>query len=108
MRDFHIYKNLDGTESKDFIRFANEIEERINTDEEIISIAKSNNKQLFERLKSVMKDNDNAEYIGRIVLGLEKDTPRYHYLKNVKYNGKEYDVEIDTIWREFSFIEIKQ
>lgn len=37
---------------------------------------------------------------------LKKEIPRYSYVKNLEYDGKKYEAEIDELLRVFYLVEI--
>lgn len=79
----------------------NNLEKRINEDLEIIEKAKEANKALFTKLQEMAANPDNAEYVGAMILGQISRTPRYSYIKNIEFNGRLYDAEIDSLSRSF-------
>ena len=94
------------SESINFRKFAKEIENRINSDQNILKSAEEVNNEFFEKLKKLTEDESNTLYSGASAIEFLNDTPRYEYIKNLEDNGKKYEAEIDLLGRRFHFIEI--
>lgn len=105
-KEFRIYAGEHDNNSLSFKNFLNEIEKRINEDAEIIESAKKVNREFTEKAAEILADPDNAEYAAGMLERLKKEIPRYSYVKNLEYNGKKYDVEIDQLLRVFYLVEI--
>ena len=83
--------------------FLREIEERINSDTELIESIKRNNVLFSEKIKHIVK-KAKPEYYGAAVVAAMQKTPRYSYIKNLEYDGKLYDAEIDALSRTFVLV----
>lgn len=94
------------SESVNFHNFAKEIEDRINSDQNILEAAEEANNEFFGKLKKLTEDEENALYAGSSVIEFLNDTPRFEYIKNLEHNGKKYEAEIDLLSRRFHFVEI--
>lgn len=105
-KEFRIYAGEHDNNSLSFKNFLNEIEKRINEDAEIIESAKKVNREFTEKAAVILADPDNAEYAAGMLEKIKREIPRYSYKKNVEYNGKKYDVEIDQLLRVFYLVEI--
>lgn len=99
------YRGYD-SESVNFRKFAREIEERINSDPDILTAAEEANNDFFGKIKKLTEDEANALYSGSSVIEFLADTPRFEYIKNLEHNGKKYEAEIDLLGRRFHFVEI--
>ena len=106
MREYKIYYDDTGKDTLAFRKFAKEIENRINSNDEILAAAKKVNIEFSEKVKEILSDGENAIYAGSMINGLITKTPKYRYIKNVSFNGTCYDVEINLLNREFTFCEI--
>ncbi len=105
-REFKIYAGEHANNSIAFKNFLNEIEKDINADFEVIESAKKVNREFTEKAAEILADPDNAEYAAGMLEKIKREIPRYSYKKNVEYNGKKYDVEIDQLLRVFYLVEI--
>lgn len=105
-REFRIYAGEHENNSLSFKNFLNEIEKRINDDVEIIESTKKVNRQFTEKAAEILSDPENAEHAAGMLERLKKEIPRYSYIKNLEYNGKEYEAEIDQLLRVFYLVEI--
>lgn len=105
MREYKIYAEMDGSESLNFKKFIKEIEERINNDSELMERTRKINRDFAEKMKEMLQNDDNAEYIGAMTLRVIWEQPRYSYIKKLNYNGKEYEAEIDHLSRRFNLQE---
>lgn len=83
--------------------FLREIEERINSDTELIESIKKNNVLFSEKIKHIVEEA-KPEYYGTAVVAAMQKTPRYSYIKNLEYDGKLYDAEIDALSRTFVLV----
>ena len=105
-KEFKIYAGEHANNSRGFKNFLSQIEKDINADAEIIESAKKINKEFTEKAAKILADPDNAEYAAGMSGRLKKEVPRYSYIKNLEYNGKKYDAEIDQLLRVFYLVEI--
>ena len=105
-KEFKIYAGEHANNSRGFKNFLSQIENDINADAEIIESAKKINKEFTEKASKILADPDNAEYAAGMIEKIKRAIPRYSYKKNVEYNGKKYDVEIDQLLRVFYLVEI--
>ena len=104
-KEFKIYAGAHNN-SQEFKNFLKEIEKSINEDIEIIESAKKANREFTEKASKILSDPENAEYAAGMLERLKKEIPRYSYIKNLEYNGKEYEAEIDQLLRVFYLVEI--
>lgn len=95
------------SDSLSFKRFVKEIEETINSNDEIVLRSKECNRKFLEELRTEMESTE-PEYVGTAVLDLIHKTPRYSYIKNLEFNGKKYEAEIDGLGRTFRLLEIEE
>ena len=105
-KEFRIYAGEHTNNSRGFKNLLSQIEKDINADAEIIESAKKINKEFTEKAAKILADPDNAEYAAGMIEKIKRAIPRYSYKKNVEYNGKKYDVEIDQLLRVFYLVEI--
>ena len=105
MKEYKIYYDGTGNTSINFMKFAKEIENQINSDHEIIERAKAANNDLHNKIIEIIFETDHI-YTGAIIQKILDQAPRYRYIKHLEYNGKEYEAEIDLLRREFTLIEI--
>lgn len=105
-KEFKIYPGEHTNNSLEFKKFLRDVEKSINEDIEIIESAKKVNREFTEKASKILSDPENAEYAAGMLERLKKEIPRYSYKKNVEYNGKEYEVEIDELLRVFYLVEI--
>lgn len=105
-REFKIYGEKGETDTVNFRKFIREIENRINADSEIIERAKKCNIDFAKSLRGILADSVDDLFIGSMVAGLQLGCKRYSYLKNLNFDGKEYEAEIDELARSFRLIEI--
>lgn len=103
----YIWGEVSSSDSLSFNRFVKEIEETINSDDEIVLRSKECNRRFLEELHKIT-ESTKPEYVGSAVLGLIHKTPRYSYIKNLEFNGKKYEAEIDALGRVFRLLEIKE
>lgn len=107
MREFRICGEI-GTnpDTVNFKKFMNEVEERINSDLEIIERAKKCNIEFAQSVKRILEDSENDIFIGSMIAGMQSKIHRYSYIKHLEFNGKEYEAEIDGLERKFYLHEI--
>ena len=105
-KEFKIYAGDHTNNSRGFKNFLSQIEKDINADAEIIESAKKVNREFTEKAAKILVDPENAEYAAGMIEKIKREVPRYSYKKNVEYNGKKYDVEIDQLLRVFYLVEI--
>lgn len=91
--------------SANFEKFAMEIQEEINSDKEILERADKCNENFFIRIKKEIGKYNSYKNMGVIVAEIQRDTPRYMYIKHREHNGKKYLVDIDLLERNFSIVE---
>ncbi len=102
----YIFGEVSSSDSLSFKRFVKEIEETMNSDDEIVLRSKECNRKFLEELHAVT-ESTKPEYIGSAVLGLIHKTSRYSYIKNLEFNGKNYEAEIDELARIFRLLEVE-
>lgn len=83
-----------------------EVEEKINSDQEIIERSKKCNLDFTQKLKEILENSENELFIGSMVAGLQEKTPRYSFLKNLELDGKKYEAQIDELERKFYLFEV--
>ena len=105
-KEFKIYAGEHTNNSLEFKKFLRDIEKSINEDSEIIESAKKINREFTEKAAKILADPGNAEYAAGMIEKIKRAIPRYSYKKNVEFNGKKYDVEIDQLLRVFYLVEI--
>lgn len=105
-KDFKIYAGEHTNNSLEFKKFLRDIEKSINEDSEIIESAKKINREFTQKAAKILADPGNEEYAAGMIEKIKREVPRYSYKKNVEYNGKKYDVEIDQLLRVFYLVEI--
>lgn len=103
----YILGKVSSSDSLNFKRFVKEIEETINSDDEIVLCSKECNRKFLEELHKIT-ESTKPEYVGSAVLGLIHKTPRYSYIKNFEFNGKKYEAEIDGLGRTFRLLEVEE
>lgn len=103
----YIFGEVSDSDPLSFKKFVKEIEETINSDSEIVSRSKECNRKFLEEL-SALTESTKSEYVGSAVLGLIYKTPRYSYIKNLEFNGKKYEAEIDGLGRTFRLLEVEE
>ena len=94
-----------GQGTANFEKFAMEIQEEINSDKEILERADNCNENFANRIKEKLDKYKSYKDMGVIVSEIQRDTPRYIYIKHREYNGKKYLVDIDLLERNFSIVE---
>lgn len=105
MREYKIYPWYSGDAPAEK-KFIAELAERINSDTEIIERSKECNRKFFEQVKEVIDNPENELFAATMINGIKAKTPRYSYLKNIEFDGKSYEVEIDELDRTFRLMEI--
>lgn len=106
-REFKIHGEIgENPDTVNFRKFMKEIEDRINADSEIIERAKKCNINFAESLREILADSENDNFIGSMVAGLRLGCKRYSYIKNLTFDGNEYEAEIDELERSFRLIEV--
>lgn len=103
----YIYGDVLSSDSLSFKKFVEEVEEIINSDDEIVERSKECNQKFQEELLAIT-ESTKPEYVGSAVLGLIHKTPRYSYIKNLEFNGKNYEAEIDELARTFRLLEVEE
>lgn len=102
MKSFKIYAELGSNpDTENFKEFMKSVENRINNDPEIIARAKAGNVEFAKKLSEILANEENAEFVGGMIAGLQKKHPRYSYLKGLEFDGREYEAEIDELERKF-------
>lgn len=94
-----------GQGTANFEKFAMEIQEEINSDKEILERADNCNENFANRIKEKLDKYKSYKDMGNIVAKIQRDTPRYMYIKHREHNGKKYLVDIDLLERNFSIVE---
>ena len=107
-KEFRIYAGEHANNSIAFKNFLSQIEKDINADAEIIESAKKVNREFTEKAAAILADPENAEFAAGMLEKIKREIPRYSYIKNLEYNGKKYEVEveIDELLRVFYLVEI--
>lgn len=102
MKSFKIYAELGSNpDTEDFKEFMKSVESRINSDPEIIARAKAGNVEFAKKLKDILANEENSEFIGGMIAELQKKHPKYSYIKGLEFDGREYEAEIDELERKF-------
>lgn len=91
--------------SLNFKNFMKQIGERINGDQEILDSTRQANIKFYDVLKAQLENVEKVN-IAFSIAHLMTHTPQYRYYKNIEFNNKKYDIEIDIINRTFCAIEI--
>lgn len=105
-KEFRIYAGEHENNSIAFKNFLSQIEKDINADAEIIGSAKKVNREFAEKATEILADPENAEFAAGMIEKIKREIPRYSYKKNIEYDGKKYDAEIDQLLRVFYLVEI--
>lgn len=105
-KEFRIYAGEHTNNSLEFKKILRDIEKSINEDSEIIESAKKVNREFTEKAAEILADPENAEFSAGMIEKIKREIPRYSYKKNIEYNGKRYDAEIDQLLRVFYLVEI--
>lgn len=107
MREFKIYGCIgENPDTLKFRKFMKEVEEKINSDQEIIERSKKCNLDFTQKLKEILEDSENEFFIGSMVAGLQERKQRYSFLKNLEFDGKKYEAQIDELERKFYLFEV--
>jgi tRNA uridine 5-carbamoylmethylation protein Kti12 len=101
MREFKITGIITDDNSRGFVDFMKSVERQINKDDEIIQRSEKVNLEFSEKITSALQDDENRRFLGSMIAAIQAKTPRYSYIKHLKYNGKEYIAEIDELERTF-------
>lgn len=94
-----------GQGSESLKKFALDIQEEINSYQEILDRADKCNEDFANRIKEKLDKYKSYKDMGIIVSEIQSSVPRYMYLKNKEHNGKKYLVDIDLLERNFSIVE---
>lgn len=94
----------ENSDSLNFNKFMREVAERINNDSELIEEAKECNKRFFEKMQEITSKPQNAEFSGNQIYKILGSTPRYSFIKNLKYEDATYDAQIDLLTWTFVLI----
>ena len=94
-----------GQGSESFRKFALDIQEEINGDQGILDRVDKCNEDFANRIKEKLDKYKSYKDMGIIVSEIQRNTPRYIYLKHREYNGKKYLIDIDLLERNFSIVE---
>lgn len=79
-------------------KFKRSIADLVNSDQELIRSGERANAAFAAAAKSLV-DSESPCLAGRLLDAAHK-IPRYSYIKNLTYNGKNYEAEIDALlWR---------
>ena len=105
-KEFKIYAGEHTNNARAFKNFLSQIEKDINEDAEIIESAKKVNREFTKKAAEILADPDNAEFAAGMIEKIKREIPRFSYKKNIAYNGKRYDAEIDQLLRVFYLVEI--
>ena len=109
MKSFKIYAELGSNpDTYNFREFMKSVENRINNDPEIIARAKAGNVELAKKLSEILANEENAEFIGGMIAGLQKEYPRYSFIKGLEFNGRKYEAEIDELERKFYLHDVSE
>lgn len=103
----YIYGEVSNSDSSSLRKFVREVEEEINNNSEIVERSKEYNRKFLEKLHTETESTE-PEYVGTAVLDLIHKTPRYSYIKNLEFNGKKYEAEIDALARVFRLLEVEE
>lgn len=107
MREYKIYGEVrENPDTLSFNKFMREVAERINNDRELIERTIKINIEFAKKVKAIFENQENEIYVGSIIAELEFENHRYSYIKHLKFNGKEYEAEIDHLERKFYLIEL--
>jgi cob(I)alamin adenosyltransferase len=107
MREFRIYGEI-GTnpDTTNFRNFLKEVEQKINSDVQIVESSKKCNIEFANKIKEMLENEENNLFIGSMIKKLQSETLRYSYIKHLEHNGKEYEAEIDELTRKFWLHEV--
>ncbi len=106
-RAFKIHGEIgENPDTVNFRKFMKEVEERINTDSEIIERAKRCNAGFAECLRTSLADPENDIFIGAMVAGIQVGCKKYSYIKHLNFNGKKYEAVIDELEGRFRLFEV--
>lgn len=83
-----------------------DLQKRINSDPEIMEQTQRSNLELAEKLKKFCENPENAIYAGTAVRKYIAETPCFSYIKGIEYNGKMYDLEINSLSRTAELVEV--
>lgn len=75
------------------------LQKRINSDPELMEQTRKSNLELTEKLKKFCENPENAIYAGTAVQKYINETPCISYIKGIEYDGKMYDLEINSLSR---------
>lgn len=107
MRDFKIYGELgENPKTTSFMNFMKEVEDGVNSNAEIIEQAQKCNLAFANDVKAILRDEDNLRFAGTMISAAKRKVPRYTVIKNLAFDSKDYEAEIDLLERKFVLIEI--
>lgn len=98
MREYKFYA-IHTDSCLNFRKFIKEVEERVNSDENRINESKKLNDNFAQKVKEIIEKNEDTAFVGIKIHNLERELPRYSYIKHLKYNDNEYEAEIDSLLR---------
>lgn len=93
-------------DSLSFNKFMRDVAERINNDSELVEKAKECNMRFFTRIQEITANPQHTEFSGNQIYEILNTTPRYCFIKNLKYDKSEYEAQIDLLTWSFVLIEI--
>jgi hypothetical protein len=105
MREFKIHRVVTTNDSVGFLNFMNEVEKRINSDDEILRRSEKANLDFAEKVAEILQNDENKRFMGSMIATLQSKIHRFSYIKNLEYNGKTYTAEIDELERKFWLVE---
>lgn len=93
-------------EALSLFNLKSEMEKRINSDQEIMEWTKQANLDLAAKLQKFCENPEDAIYAGTAIKKYVSETPCFSYIKNVEYDGKQYELEINHLARTAELIEV--
>lgn len=105
-KEFRIYKQVGYNQNAEsFTKVFEKLEEKINSDSEIINRAKKCNCDFRKKLNDLLEKVE-PEFTGHAVINLLRNTPKIQSYGTIDHEGKTYKIEIDFIERNFVLSEI--
>lgn len=89
-------------DTKEFKQFMDDVAKRINSDEDLINRAKKINLKYVEHIQEILNHPENAEFTGKQIERIKSNIPRYAFIKNLEFDGEEYDCQIDLLMWTFT------
>lgn len=106
MKAYEIYVQHYEGEPLNLFKLKCDLQKRINSDPEIMRQTQQYNLELAAKLKEFCENPENAIYAGTTVQKYLRETPCFSYIKNIEYNGKLYDLEINSLSRTAELVEV--